>query len=126
VASARVPAKLRRELFRPENRSGGHGSAFGTIVLHVAPESAIGGPLAIVQTGDRITLDVKARRLDLLIDDTEFNTGVAARQAANASRTSSPHRSIPTRGYARLFEDHILQADEGCDCDFLLRSTRMT
>jgi dihydroxy-acid dehydratase len=97
------------------------GSAFGTVVLHVAPESAIGGPLAIVRTGDRITLDVKARRIDLLIDGPEFNTRMAAWQAANASPTSSPHRSIPTRGYARLFEDHILQADEGCDFDFLLR-----
>lgn len=97
------------------------GTAFGTIVLHIAPESAIGGPLAIVQTGDNIRLDVEARRIDLLIDDAELSARLAAWQAAHASPTSSPLRQIPARGYARLFEDHILQADEGCDFDFLQR-----
>ena len=97
------------------------GTAFGTIVLHITPESAIGGPLAIVQTGDRITLDVEARRIDLLIDDAELAARLAAWQAANTSFISSSVRQIPTRGYARLFEDHILQADQGCDFDFLRR-----
>ncbi len=97
------------------------GTAFGTIVLHIAPESAVGGPLAIVQTGDRITLDVETRRIDLLIDDAELATRLAAWQAAGSSPTSPRHGQIPARGYARLFEDHILQADQGCDFDFLQR-----
>jgi dihydroxy-acid dehydratase len=92
------------------------GTAFGTIVLHIAPEAAIGGPLAIVRTGDRITLDVEARRIDLLISEAE----IAARLAA--WQTTPPAREIPTRGYARLFEDHILQAPDGCDFDFLQRN----
>jgi dihydroxy-acid dehydratase len=91
------------------------GTAFGTIVLHIAPESAIGGPLAIVRTGDRITLDVEARRIDLLLPEAEIAARLAAWQA------NPPPRPIPTRGYARLFEDHILQADQGCDFDFLQR-----
>ncbi|HEY4379498.1 MAG TPA: IlvD/Edd family dehydratase [Acidobacteriaceae bacterium] len=90
------------------------GTAFGTIVLHIAPESAIGGPLAVVRTGDRIALDVEARRIDLLVDEAELATRIAAWHAA-------PPRELPTRGYARLFHDHILQAPEGCDFDFLLR-----
>ena len=91
------------------------GTAFGTIVLHIAPESAVGGPLAIVRTGDRIGLDVEARRIDLLIDDVELTARLAA------WRDLPPHRQLPTRGYARLFEDHVLQADQGCDFDFLQR-----
>jgi dihydroxy-acid dehydratase len=97
------------------------GTAFGTIVLHITPESAIGGPLAIVQTGDLISLDVEARRIDLLIDDADLSARLVACQAANASPISSSVRQNPTRGYARLFEDHILQADQGCDFDFLQR-----
>ena len=91
------------------------GTAFGTIVLHIAPESAIGGPLAIVRSGDRIALDVEARRIALLVDDAEIATRLGAWHAA------PPPREIPTRGYARLFHDHILQAPQGCDFDFLLR-----
>jgi len=91
------------------------GTAYGTIVLHIAPESAVGGPLAIVQTGDRIRLDVAARRLDLLIDEAEL----ARRLAAWHHQPS--HRAPALRGYAKLFEDHILQAHQGCDFDFLLR-----
>ena len=86
------------------------GTAFGTIVLHVTPESAAGGPLAIVRTGDRISLDVPARRLDLLIDAAEF----AARMAA-----LPPASAAPSRGYAQLYDRHVLQADEGVDFDFL-------
>ena len=88
------------------------GTAFGTIVLHITPESAIGGPLAIVRTGDRIRLDVPARRLDLLIDDADL----AARLAALGRE---PARPLPKRGYARLFQQTVLQADKGCDFDFL-------
>ena len=91
------------------------GTAFGTIVLHISPESAIGGPLAIVRNGDQISLDVAARRIDLLIDDAELERRLTEWRAA------PPTRDIPIRGYARLFEDHILQAHEGCDFDFLQR-----
>jgi dihydroxy-acid dehydratase len=90
------------------------GTAFGTIVLHITPESAVGGPLAVVQTGDQIMLDVEARRMELLIDEQELERRLAAWKA-------SPPRNLPTRGYARLFEDCVLQADEGCDFNFLLR-----
>ena len=87
------------------------GTAFGTIVLHVTPESAIGGPLGLVRTGDRIALDVEARSLTLLVDDAEL-----ARRAAAAPPPAPP----PKRGYARLFHETVLQADKGCDFDFLV------
>ena len=86
------------------------GTAYGTIVLHVAPESAVGGPLAFVQTGDEIELDLENRRLDLLVDDEVL----AARRAA-----WQPPRRLYTRGYGRLFLDTVGQAPEGCDFDFL-------
>jgi dihydroxy-acid dehydratase len=91
------------------------GTAFGTIVLHIAPESAVGGPLAIVQDGDLILLDVEARRLELLIPGTELQHRLAT------LKQSPPQRESPLRGYAKLFEDCVLQADRGCDFDFLLR-----
>jgi dihydroxy-acid dehydratase len=94
------------------------GTAFGTIVLHIVPEAAVGGPLAVVQTGDRILLDVEARRIELLIDDAELQRRLAVWKA------SPPHRERPVRGYARLFEDCVLQADQGCDFDFLQREGR--
>jgi dihydroxy-acid dehydratase len=86
------------------------GTAFGTIVLHVTPEAAAGGPLALVQNGDRIRLSVRDRRVDLLVDEPEL----ARRRAA---LPSAPLRA--TRGYAKLYQDHVLQADQGCDFDFL-------
>jgi len=89
------------------------GTAFGTVVLHVTPESADGGPLAIVRTGDRIRLDVPARRLELLVGEAE----IAARL-----RDLAPRPDSPRRGYARLFDRHVLQADEGLDFDFLTGS----
>jgi dihydroxy-acid dehydratase len=92
------------------------GTAFGTIVLHITPESAVGGPLAIVQTGDQIKLDVEARRVELLIDDAELQSRLAG------WKQLPPHRERATRGYAKLFEDCVLQADQGCDFDFLLRT----
>jgi len=85
------------------------GTASGTIVLHTAPEAAIGGPIALVQTGDEILLDVEARRLDLLVDEEELD---ARRADWRSPRTAE-------RGYVRLYQEHVLQADEGCDLDFL-------
>ena len=85
------------------------GTAFGTVVLHVAPDASSGGPLALVRSGDRIRLSVSGRRLDLVVSETEL----AKRSAA----IKAPH--LPERGYARLYNQHILQADAGCDFDFL-------
>lgn len=84
------------------------GTAFGTIVLHISPEAATGGPLALVRSGDLIQLDVPARKLDVLDD----------LSGRNATSYRDPEFDI-SRGYARLFEDSVLQADEGCDFDFL-------
>jgi dihydroxy-acid dehydratase len=86
------------------------GTAFGTIVLHMSPEAAVGGPLALVRNGDMIRLDVAARQIDVLADVEEL-----ARRAAVAR----PPVERPLRGYARLYHDHVLQADAGCDFDFL-------
>jgi len=87
------------------------GTAYGTVVLHVSPESAVGGPIAFVEEGDLIDLDVPARRLSLLIDETEL--------AARRSRWSAPS-SLSPAGYARLFFDHVTQADRGCEFAFLV------
>jgi dihydroxy-acid dehydratase len=116
-----IPKKLAREGVKDMVRISDarmSGTAFGTIVLHIAPESAVGGPLAIVQTGDRIMLDVAARRIELLIDDGELQRRLAA------WKLLPPHREMATRGYAKLYEDTVLQADQGCDFDFLLRTGR--
>ncbi|HVQ74237.1 MAG TPA: dihydroxy-acid dehydratase [Candidatus Binatia bacterium] len=86
------------------------GTAFGTIVLHVTPEAAAGGPLGLVRTGDRIRLSVRDRVLDLLVAPTE----IERRRAA-----APPPAALPARGYRRLYMEHILQADAGCDFDFL-------
>jgi dihydroxy-acid dehydratase len=86
------------------------GTSYGTCVLHVAPESAVGGPLALVRDGDRIALDVPARRLDLLVDPAEL----ARRRAA----WQPPPRRVH-RGYGRLYLDEVTQAPEGCDFRFL-------
>jgi dihydroxy-acid dehydratase len=87
------------------------GTAFGTIVLHVTPEAAAGGPLAHVKSGDRLRLSVTERRLDLLVEPAEL-----ARRAASASAGAAP---VAERGYRRLYLEHVLQADAGCDFDFL-------
>jgi dihydroxy-acid dehydratase len=87
------------------------GTAYGTIVLHIAPEAAAGGPLALVRDGDRIRLSVKERRLDLLVDEKEL----ARRRAEWAKRPTQ----MPTRGYDKLFRETVLQAPDGCDFDFL-------
>ncbi len=86
------------------------GTAFGTIVLHVTPDSASGGPLGLVQNGDRIRLSVKNRRIDLLVDEAELKRRAAAGQAGGGT---------PARGYARLYAQEILGADQGCDFSFL-------
>jgi dihydroxy-acid dehydratase len=86
------------------------GTAYGTVVLHVAPEAAVGGPLALVRTGDWIELDVPARRLHLDVPDAEL--------AARRDGWRAPEPSYD-RVYARLYVDHVLQADRGCDLDFL-------
>ena len=86
------------------------GTAFGTVILHVTPEAAAGGPLAVVRTGDRIRLDVPARRLELLVGADELAARLVARDCP---------AEAPARGYARLFDRHVLQADEGLDFDFL-------
>ncbi|MBZ2178235.1 MAG: IlvD/Edd family dehydratase [Acidobacteriota bacterium] len=86
------------------------GTSFGTVVLHVSPESAIGGPLAIVETGDLITLDVEARQLHLHLSEEEIARRLAAWKPA------PPHF---TRGYGKLFLSHVTQAHLGCDFDFL-------
>jgi L-arabonate dehydrase len=87
------------------------GTAYGTVVLHVAPEAAVGGPLAAVRSGDLITLDVPARSLHLHVDDAEL-----ARRLADWQ----PPPSHATRGYTRLYVEHVLQADRGADFDFLV------
>jgi dihydroxy-acid dehydratase len=86
------------------------GTAFGTIVLHVTPDSASGGPLRLVRNGDRIRLSVRERRIDLLVDAAELNKRAAATTSAQAQ---------PERGYAKLYAKEILGADEGCDFAFL-------
>jgi dihydroxy-acid dehydratase len=85
------------------------GTAFGTVILHITPDAASGGPLALVRSGDRIRLSVKDRKLDLLVSDAEL----AKRRQGFAAPP------LPARGYARLYNEHILQADGGCDFDFL-------
>jgi L-arabonate dehydrase len=86
------------------------GTSFGTVVLHVAPESAVGGPLAVVRTGDEIALDVPARRLELCVAQDEIEARLKLFQ------TPKPHYD---RGYGRLFLEHVTQANLGCDFDFL-------
>jgi len=88
------------------------GTAFGTVVLHVAPEAEAGGPLAMVRDGDEILLDGPNRRLELLISAEEL--------AARTSKWTQGHPpSKYTRGYYRLYVQHVTQADLGCDLDFL-------
>ena len=93
------------------------GTAYGTIVLHVAPDAAAGGPLGLVRDGDRIRLSVRDRCLDLLVDEAVLNQ----RRKESADESSAPR---PQRGYARLYQASILQVDEGCDFDFLTATDR--
>lgn len=113
-----IPAKLLKAGVKDMVRlSDGRisGTSFGTIVVHIAPEAAVGGPLAIVQDGDEIELDVPERRLELRVPEAEISRRLSQWQAP------APHYQ---RGYGKLFLDHILQADQGCDFDFLRGADR--
>jgi len=85
------------------------GTAFGTVVLHVAPEAALGGRLSVVKNGDRIRLSVRDKRIDLLVDEKEIAKRLAALKPVEA----------PRRGYAALYQNTVTQAPQGCDFDFL-------
>jgi dihydroxy-acid dehydratase len=92
------------------------GTAYGTVVLHVAPEAAAGGPLALVRTGDLVSLDVEARRIDVEVPADEL-----ARRTPNEATVTG--FANPGRGWERLYVDHVLQADTGADLDFLIGSS---
>jgi dihydroxy-acid dehydratase len=89
------------------------GTSYGTCVLHVCPESRVGGPLALVRDGDLISLDAGARQLNVALSEAELDV------RRRAWSPPAPHYS---RGYGALYADHVLQADEGCDLDFLART----
>jgi dihydroxy-acid dehydratase len=111
-----IPAKLARAGIKDMVRISDarmSGTAYGTIVLHVSPEAAIGGPLALVRNGDRIKLSVSHRRIDLLVDDAEL---------AKRRELHRPFAATPERGYARLYMESVLQAEAGCDFDFLRKA----
>ena len=117
VGNMPLPAKLLREGVTDMVRISDarmSGTAYGTTVLHTAPESTIGGALALVQTGDLITLDVPGRRLTLNIDDAELD------RRRTEWKAPPP---VATRGWYRLYIDHVTQADTGCDLDFLIGSS---
>ena len=111
-----IPAKLARVGVKDMVRISDarmSGTAYGTVVLHVSPEAAAGGPLALVRSGDRIRLSVSGRRLDLLLSEAEL------------ARRRATHRPVPVnaeRGYARLYLQSVLQAEMGCDFDFLRKA----
>jgi dihydroxy-acid dehydratase len=92
------------------------GTAYGTVVLHVAPEAAAGGPLGLVRTGDVVVLDVAARRIDVEVPDDEL-----ARRRPSAATAAG--FAAPRRGWERLYVDHVQQADTGADLDFLVGSS---
>ena len=117
VGNMPIPAKLLREGVRDMVRISDarmSGTAYGTVVLHVAPEATAGGPLALVQNGDLITLDVEGRSLHLHVDDAELD------RRRKAWIPPQPHAE---RGYTKLYIDHVLQADRGADLDFLVGRT---
>jgi dihydroxy-acid dehydratase len=116
VGNMALPQKLLREGVRDMVRISDarmSGTAYGTVVLHVAPESDAGGPLALVRTGDEIVLDGPNRSLELLVDEAEL---ARRRVAWEAARAPSPY----TRGWYKLYIDTVLQADRGADLDFLV------
>ena len=117
VGNMPLPAKLLRQGVTDMVRISDarmSGTAYGTTVLHTAPESTVGGALALVQTGDLITLDVPGRRLTLDIDDSELER--------RRTQWEAPP-PVATRGWYRLYIDHVTQADTGCDLDFLIGSS---
>ena len=112
-----IPSKLARQGVKDMLRISDarmSGTAFGTIVLHVSPEAAVGGPLALVRSGDRIRLSVQSRRLDLLVAESELAQRRGTMRIAPA----------PRRGYAHLYMNTVLQAEHGCDFDFLRSAPR--
>ena len=90
------------------------GTSFGTVFLHVAPEAAVGGPLALVQDGDLISVDVDAGTIDLLVAPEQL-----ARRREKWTAPVSPH----VRGWPALYREHVMQAPQGCDFDFLQSPT---
>jgi dihydroxy-acid dehydratase len=109
-----IPRKLARQGVKDMVRiSDGRmsGTAAGTIVLHVTPEAAVGGPLALVRTGDRIRLSVAGRSLTLLATEAELQE--------RARKLGSAAKAAPERGYRKLFLENVTQADQGCDFGFL-------
>jgi dihydroxy-acid dehydratase len=117
IGNLPIPPKLLREGVTDMVRISDarmSGTAYGTVVLHVAPEAAAGGPLALVRDGDMIELDVAARRLHLDVADEEL-----ARRRAELTPFVSPYR----RGWEKLYVEHVLQADRGVDLDFLVGSS---
>lgn len=117
IANLPIPGRLLRDGVRDLVRvcdGRMSGTAYGTVVLHVAPESAIGGPLALVRTGDLVQLDVPDRRLSLLVDDEELDR----RRTAWVAPEAPAHR-----GWVRLYVDHVTQADQGADLDVLAGSS---
>lgn len=113
-----IPMKLARQGVKDMLRISDarmSGTAFGTIVLHVSPESADGGPLALVENGDVIRLDAEARTLDLLVADQEM-------EARRARYTPRPPHAGSERGYMKLYMDTVTQAEDGCDFDFLMKA----
>jgi dihydroxy-acid dehydratase len=111
-----IPSKLARAGVKDMVRMSDarmSGTAYGTIVLHISPESAAGGPLALVRNGDRIRISVKKRSIDLLVPAEELQKRKAAWK---------PPVEMPKRGYAQLYMQHVLQAEDGCDFDFLRKA----
>lgn len=119
VANMPLPQKLLQQGVRDMVRicdGRMSGTAYGTVVLHVTPEAAAGGPLGLVQNGDEILLDVRGRRLELLVTDEEL-------QRRRMPDAASDAFAAPVRGWEKLYVDHVLQADTGADLDFLLGAT---
>jgi len=111
-----IPSKLARAGVKDMVRMSDarmSGTAYGTIVLHISPESAAGGPLALVKNGDRIRISVKKRSIDLLVPPEELQKRKTAWR---------PPVEMPKRGYAQLYMRHVLQAEDGCDFDFLRKA----
>jgi dihydroxy-acid dehydratase len=111
-----IPAKLARAGVKDMVRISDarmSGTAYGTIVLHVSPEAAAGGPLALVRNGDRLRLSVRERKIDLRVPEAEL-----AKRKASWMRPAA----TPSRGYGKLYMEHVLQAEHGCDFDFLRKA----
>jgi len=119
-----IPKKLARQGVKDMVRiSDGRmsGTASGTIVLHVTPEAALGGPLALVKSGDQIELSVSRRLIKLNVSDEELEQRLA--EHTKSGTATAPPTPEAQRGYRKLFLQHVLQADQGCDFDFLRATT---